>query len=95
MCKSPSKVGRKRYTTVLFGYYLSVSYHESAIGAWVLVPHALKCRISWDVAEIRRKLRPPHGKGLLGDIDTLIAVTALERNLPSSLLIRFFSESQD
>jgi predicted nucleic acid-binding protein len=41
----------------------------------------LRCRISRDVAEIRRKLRPPHGKGLIGDIDTLIAATALERNL--------------
>jgi predicted nucleic acid-binding protein len=26
-------------------------------------------------------LRRPHGKGLIGDIDTLIAATALERNL--------------
>jgi predicted nucleic acid-binding protein len=24
---------------------------------------------------------PPHGPGLIGDIDTLIAATALERNL--------------
>ena len=31
--------------------------------------------------EIRRKLRPPHGPGLIGDIDTLIAATALERGL--------------
>ncbi len=30
---------------------------------------------------IRRQLRPPHGPGLIGDIDTLIAVTAIERNL--------------
>jgi predicted nucleic acid-binding protein len=30
---------------------------------------------------IRRQLRPPHGPGLIGDIDTLIAATALERNL--------------
>ncbi len=30
---------------------------------------------------IRRQLRPPHGSGLIGDIDTLIAATALERNL--------------
>jgi predicted nucleic acid-binding protein len=29
----------------------------------------------------RRKLRPPYGNGLIGDIDTLIAATALERNL--------------
>ncbi len=32
-------------------------------------------------AEIRRTLRPPHGPGLIGDIDTLIAATALERHL--------------
>jgi predicted nucleic acid-binding protein len=30
---------------------------------------------------IRRQLRPPYGPGLIGDIDTLIAATALERNL--------------
>ena len=32
-------------------------------------------------ADIRRALRPPQGPGLIGDIDTLIAATALERNL--------------
>lgn len=32
-------------------------------------------------ASIRRQLRPPHGPGLIGDIDTLIAATALERGL--------------
>jgi predicted nucleic acid-binding protein len=32
-------------------------------------------------AELRRQLRPPHGPGLIGDLDTLIAATALERNL--------------
>jgi predicted nucleic acid-binding protein len=32
-------------------------------------------------AHIRRQLRPPHGSGLIGDIDTLIAATALERDL--------------
>jgi len=32
-------------------------------------------------ADLRRKLRPPHGKGLIGDMDTMIAATALERNL--------------
>jgi len=32
-------------------------------------------------ADIRRSLRPPHGPGLIGDIDTMIAATALERNL--------------
>ena len=32
-------------------------------------------------AEIRRELRPPHGPGLIGDIDTLIAATAVECGL--------------
>ena len=26
-------------------------------------------------------LRPPHGPGLIGDVDTLIAATAIERRL--------------
>lgn len=32
-------------------------------------------------AAIRRQMRPPHGLGLIGDVDTLIAATALERAL--------------
>lgn len=32
-------------------------------------------------ALLRRALRPPHGPGLIGDIDTLIATTALEEQL--------------
>lgn len=32
-------------------------------------------------ARLRRHLRPPHGLGPIGDVDTLIAATALERNL--------------
>jgi predicted nucleic acid-binding protein len=32
-------------------------------------------------ASLRRQLRPPTGPGLIGDIDTLIAATALEHNL--------------
>jgi predicted nucleic acid-binding protein len=32
-------------------------------------------------ADIRRALRPPQGPGLIGDIDTLIAATALDRGL--------------
>ena len=30
---------------------------------------------------VRRQLRPPHGPGIIGDIDTLIAATALEFGL--------------
>ena len=32
-------------------------------------------------AQVRRQLRPPRGPGLIGDVDTLIATTALERDL--------------
>ncbi len=32
-------------------------------------------------AALRRQLRPPHGPGLIGDIDTLIAATALAYDL--------------
>jgi predicted nucleic acid-binding protein len=32
-------------------------------------------------AMLRRNLRPPQGPGLIGDIDTLIAATALDRGL--------------
>lgn len=42
-------------------------------------------------ADIRRTLRPPTGKGLIGDIDTLIAATALDRNLTILTTDRDFS----
>lgn len=32
-------------------------------------------------ADLRRAMRPPHGPGLIGDVDTLIAATALEHGL--------------
>lgn len=32
-------------------------------------------------ADIRRQLRPPHGPGVIGDMDTLIAATAIEHGL--------------
>src|SRR6266699_4261895 len=44
-------------------------------------PWALTYLILDRYADLRRQLRPPHGKGLIGDIDTLIAATALEHNL--------------
>lgn len=46
-----------------------------------ITPYPLSYPILDRYAEIRRKLRPPRGKGLIGDIDTLIAATALDRNL--------------
>jgi predicted nucleic acid-binding protein len=44
-------------------------------------PYFLTYPILERYADIIRSLRKPHGKGLIGDIDTLIAATALERNL--------------
>ena len=44
-------------------------------------PYFLTYGILERYAEVRRHLRPPHGPGLIGDIDTLIASTAIERNL--------------
>src|SRR5665213_2192156 len=44
-------------------------------------PYVLTYPILDRYSLIRRQLRPPHGPGLIGDIDTLIAATALERDL--------------
>lgn len=44
-------------------------------------PYFLTYSILERYADIRRLLRAPHGAGLIGDIDTLIAATALERDL--------------
>src|SRR5215211_5578514 len=43
--------------------------------------HRLTVPILDRYAGIRRQLRPPYGPGTIGDMDTLIAATALERNL--------------
>jgi predicted nucleic acid-binding protein len=44
-------------------------------------PYFLTYAILERYADIRRAMRPPQGAGLIGDVDTLIAATALERNL--------------
>lgn len=44
-------------------------------------PFFLTYHILERYASIRRSLRKPHGPGLIGDIDTLVAATALEANL--------------
>lgn len=44
-------------------------------------PYGLSYLVLEQYAELRRKLRPPHGSGLIGDIDTLIAATALVYDL--------------
>ncbi len=46
-----------------------------------IYPYFLTYPILERYATLRRQLRPPQGKGLIGDMDTLIAATALERNL--------------
>src|SRR5689334_16216110 len=46
-----------------------------------ITPYFVTYHIMERYADIRRALRPPYGPGLIGDIDTLIAATALERGL--------------
>jgi predicted nucleic acid-binding protein len=46
-----------------------------------IYPYFLTYPILVCYATIRREIRPPYGKGLIGDMDTLIAATALERHL--------------
>jgi predicted nucleic acid-binding protein len=46
-----------------------------------IYPYFLTYAIVERYADIRRAMRAPHGAGLIGDVDTLIAATALERNL--------------
>jgi len=44
-------------------------------------PYLLTYAILDRYADLRRQLRRPYGPGTIGDIDTLIAATAIERNL--------------
>jgi|SRR5579871_119606 predicted nucleic acid-binding protein len=46
-----------------------------------VTPYPLTYKILERYATLRRAMRPPFGPGLIGDIDTLIAATALERRL--------------
>jgi predicted nucleic acid-binding protein len=46
-----------------------------------VIPFDLRRPILERYSDIRRQLRPPHGPGMIGDIDTLIAATGLEYNL--------------
>jgi predicted nucleic acid-binding protein len=47
----------------------------------VIRPYALTFAILERYARLRRQLRPPRGPGLIGDLDALLAATALERGL--------------
>jgi predicted nucleic acid-binding protein len=44
-------------------------------------PRELNLAIMERYADLRRAMRPPYGPGLIGDIDTLIAATALVHRL--------------
>ena len=44
-------------------------------------PYAVTVPVMQRYADVRRWLRPPFGPGLIGDMDTLIAATALEYDL--------------
>lgn len=46
-----------------------------------ILPYFLTYPILERYADIRRQLRPPYGPGLIGDIDTLIAATAIQQGL--------------
>ena len=46
-----------------------------------ITPFFLSYSVLRRYATLRRQLRQPYGPGLIGDIDILIAATALERNL--------------
>ena len=46
-----------------------------------VTPYFVTYAIMARYATVRRQLRPPHGPGLIGDIDTVIAATALEHDL--------------
>jgi predicted nucleic acid-binding protein len=46
-----------------------------------IYPYFLTYSILERYADIRRQLRPPYGPGLIGDMDTLIAATAIQQGL--------------
>ncbi len=59
------------------------SQHHQALRILLrdVYPYFLTYRIVERYTDIRLQLRRPGGGGIIGDIDTLIAATALERNL--------------
>ena len=77
-------------STVAYGEVI-----EDAMGAYDFAAHQKALRtllrevrplpLNYAILErytaLRRRLRPPHGPGLIGDIDTLIAATAIEHDL--------------
>jgi predicted nucleic acid-binding protein len=97
ICPSPpqnysSAILRPIYTELVLAYAEVVEYSKDFSDApkrqsqlrtllGEVYPYFLTYPILERYTDIRRSLRKPHGKGLIGDIDTLIAATAVERNL--------------
>jgi predicted nucleic acid-binding protein len=46
-----------------------------------VVPVFVDIPVADRYSDLRRRLRPPHGPGLIGDVDALIAATAIETDL--------------
>lgn len=46
-----------------------------------VTPYGLTYGVMERYANLRRRMRPPHGVGLIGDVDTLIAATAFEHDV--------------
>ena len=67
--------------------------HQLHILLREIYPYFLTYAIVERYADIRRALRSPHGPGLIGDVDTLIAATALECNLTVVTLDQDFRAS--
>lgn len=57
--------------------------HQAALRMLLrkVYPHPLTYAQLEHYADLRRSMRPPHGPGLIGDVDTLIAATALHYGL--------------
>jgi predicted nucleic acid-binding protein len=58
-------------------------------------PYFITYAIAERYARIRRQLRAPYGPGLIGDLDTLIAATALENDLTLVTCDEDFSRVSD
>lgn len=61
----------------------------------LIAPLPVTREIAGRYATPRRRLRPPHGPGLIGDVDTLIAATALEHDLTLVTSDRDFARVSD
>jgi predicted nucleic acid-binding protein len=85
-------IERKEVLTSILAYGEIVEYFKSLPSYEQRETHLRRvlrtikpCALTYSVlsryAAIRRAMRPPYGPGLIGDIDTLFASTALDRDL--------------